>query len=155
MVIRVTKLARRFHSTKAMKTLLRISITATLLLIAQSLLADENLRSVPIGSTWFADGCESWNCAAAAMVLANGDGSVVALPSQDAKFKWVVLRRIPAGAVYVTQENPFQVDVVPSYVQGASLLATMDIRQSPMILTVGQTILFIRTRVPRERAAQH
>jgi hypothetical protein len=138
-----------------MKTLLRISITTTLLLIAQSLLADENLRSVPSGSTWFADGCETWNCAAAAMVLANGDGSVVALPSQDAKYKWLVLRRLPSGDVSPTLENPFQVEVVPSYVQGASLLATMDIRQSPMILTVGQTILLIRTRAPRERSAQH
>jgi len=138
-----------------MKTLLRIVIAGTLIAGAQRLLADDTRKVVPAGSTWFADACETWNCAAAALVLANGDGTVVALPAPDAKYKWLVLRRLPAGAVYVTPENPFQVDVVPSYVEGASMLATMDIRHAPMIVTMGQTILSIRTRPPKERAAQH
>ena len=138
-----------------MKTLLRIVIAGALIAGAQQLLADDTGKVVPGGSTWFADACESWNCAASALVLANGDGTVVALPTPDAKYKWLVLRRLPAGAIYVTPENPFQVDVVPSYVEGASMLATMDIRHAPMIVTMGQTILFITTRPPKERAAQH
>jgi hypothetical protein len=138
-----------------MRNLVRIAIAATLILGAQSLLADDTLRAVPNESTWFADGCETWNCAAAALVLANGDGTVVALPSPDARFKWLVLRHVNSGSFFITPENPFQVDVVSSFAQGASMLATMDVRQAPMIITLGQTILLVTTRAPRERSAQH
>jgi hypothetical protein len=138
-----------------MKTLLRIVIGAMLIVGARPLFAGENLRAVPSESTWFADGCETWNCAAAALVLANGDGTVVVLPAPDARFKWLVLRRIPSGAVNVPPESPFQVDVVPDFTQGASMLSSMQIRQAPMIITLGDTILLVTTRVPRERAAQH
>jgi hypothetical protein len=138
-----------------MNNLLRFAIAAALILGAQTLRADETLKLVPNESTWFADGCETWNCAAAALVLANGDGTVVALPSPDAKFKWLVLRHVSSGSFFITPENPFQVDVVSSFAQGASMLATMDVRQAPMIITMGKIILLVTTRAPRERTASH
>ena len=90
----------------------------------------------PIRYTWIADACENWNCAAAALVLANGAPNVIVLPTGVDAHPWLVLRRVEEGSIYVPEDAPFQCEVFDEMTSAFSRFDGMDKCHAPLLLNV-------------------
>ena len=90
----------------------------------------------PIRYTWIAEACENWNCAAAALVLANGEPDVIALPTGIAEHPWVVLRRVAEGSIYIPEDAPFQCEVFEAAATAFSRFDGIEECHAPLILNV-------------------
>lgn len=90
----------------------------------------------PIRYTWIAEACASWNCAAAALVLANGKPNVIVLPTRVDKYPWLVLRRVEEGSFFVPDDAPFRCEVFEATSSAFSRFAAMDHCHAPLILNV-------------------
>src|SRR5687767_13362712 len=55
----------------------------------------------PIRFTGIVTTCETWNCAAAALVMADGDKHVIVLPTGRTSQPWVILRRVEEGSIFI------------------------------------------------------
>jgi hypothetical protein len=108
-------------------------LSATFLssLLALSLSAQE---TKPIRYTWIATSCTTWNCAAAAMVLANGDKHLIVLPTGHDVRPWLILRRVEEGAIELPEGEPFTCSVHDTVVEATNVFSTMASCFSPMIL---------------------
>jgi hypothetical protein len=135
-----------------------VLVLALLLTFAMPSLADDNIcPCIPLGHTWVTQACPTWNCAQAAMVLANGDPYVMAIPTPDTKYGWVVVRRVVTGSAIQVPEDAF---VCTSYVSLAdattSFIAT-DPNTLPLLtMSVDGVTLMVRLRAAapgRRRAA--
>lgn len=62
------------------------------------------------GYEWMAIPCDTWNCAAAELVLAGGSANVLVLPMTAGPHPWVVLRRVRAGSFNIPDDAPIKVD---------------------------------------------
>src|SRR5689334_14138425 len=65
---------------------------------------------VPLSHQWIVEACETWHCAAAATVMANGDKYMLALPTNSDDFKWVIVRRVVSGSYIAPANDPFQLE---------------------------------------------
>ncbi|MDQ3281903.1 MAG: hypothetical protein M3Q69_10885 [Acidobacteriota bacterium] len=98
----------------------------------QPLAAEETTK--PVRYTWIATSCETWNCAAAALVLAGGDKYVIAIPTGVDERPWVVLRRVESGSIYIPDDEPFALDKFDSVSEATSFFNAMDGCRAPMIM---------------------
>jgi hypothetical protein len=105
--------------------------------------AQDACPCVPLGYVWISTPCETWNCAQAAMILANGDAHVMSVPTRSAKYKWVVLRRIVSGSAVVSPDNPFELDSYESPADAARSYASFAADRMPLMLTTtdGKTLV--------------
>ena len=78
-----------------------------LVFVAMSFAAIAEETTNPIRYTWIATSCETWNCAAAALVLADGDKHLIVLPTGRDETPWVILRRVEEGSIYIPEDEPF------------------------------------------------
>ena len=90
----------------------------------------------PVRLTWIVTSCESWNCAAAALVLANGDKHVIVLPTGQEERPWMVLRRVEEGSIYIPEDEPFACEVFDTVVDATSRFTSMDSCHGPLVLSV-------------------
>lgn len=112
----------------------RILLTVALVAFPSVLSAQETTK--PIRYTWIATSCETWNCAAAALVLANGDKHVIVLPTGRDDVPWVTLRRVEEGSVYVPEDEPFTCDVYSAFGDASARFSAMENCHSPLMLNV-------------------
>jgi len=106
---------------------------ATLLIAPLSLSAE---TTKPIRYTWIANSCETWNCAAAAMVMADGDRHVIVLPTNDEDRPWVILRRVEEGAIVLPEDEPFVCEVFDTVMDASTRHLAMDRCRAPIVLNV-------------------
>lgn len=133
-----------------------------LLLAATSAVADDDnvCPCIPLSHSWVVTACETWNCAQAAMVLANGDPFVMSLPTNDTKYNWIVARRIVTGTAVSAPDSPYVIESNASFTAAAAQFTALDPNLLPMIVTAsdGMTLL-IRLReaapIERRRSAAH
>lgn len=90
----------------------------------------------PIRHTWIATSCETWNCAASALILANGDKHVIALPTGTEDRPWVLLRRVEEGSIFIPDDEPFSCEVFDTLTLALSRFDGMDRCHGPLILNV-------------------
>lgn len=90
----------------------------------------------PIRYTWMVTSVGSWKEAAAALALADGDGSVVALPSGEESHPWLLLRRVEEGSIFIPDDEPRVCDVFPSMTEASSYYMGMGTCHGAMLLTV-------------------
>lgn len=97
----------------------------------------------PIRYTWIASSCANWNCAAAALVLANGDKHVIVLPTGREQEPWIVLKRVEEGSIYIPDDEPYHCETFTTVDSAASHFAAMDNCHAPLILSVpdGRTVI--------------
>jgi hypothetical protein len=88
----------------------------------------------PIRYTWIATSCANWNCAAAAMILANGDKHLIVLPTGHDVRPWLILRRVEEGAIELPEGEPFTCSVHDTVVDATNVFTAMDGCLNPMIL---------------------
>lgn len=114
---------------------------------------------VVLGYTWMATPCETWNCAAAALVLANGDPNTMVLPTTHSQVKWVVLKRLVPGSVTVSPDSPVLVEQFSNMVDGSVRFAALDHDSAPlMVTTTDGNVLVVHMRPypsGKGRAASH
>jgi hypothetical protein len=128
-----------------------------LVVSAAAAVADDPCPCFATGFMWLADGCQTWNCAASAMVLANGDPHLLVVPTASNNYKWVVLRRVVSGSVAVSPDAPFVVQSFQSMSDGTANFATIGSDRAPLMMTTADgNVLVISLREPeRTRAARH
>jgi hypothetical protein len=90
----------------------------------------------PIRWTWIVSSCNTWNCAAAALVMANGKPDVIALPTGREDKPWLVLRRVEEGSIFIPDDEPFTCDVFSTLNDANSAFQAMDSCHGPIVLTV-------------------
>lgn len=90
----------------------------------------------PIRYTWIATSCENWNCAAAALVLANGDKHVIVLPTGQNEVPWVILRRVEEGSLYIPDEEPFRCEVFTTSAEASAHFDGMEACRGAMLMSV-------------------
>jgi hypothetical protein len=113
----------------------RFQIAAVLaILVVPGAFAQETTK--PIRHTWIASSCASWNCAAAALILANGDKYVIVLPTGETEWPWVILRRVEEGAIFIPEDEPFVCEVYETVDLAATRHQSMDGCHAPLLLNV-------------------
>jgi len=101
---------------------------------------------IPLSYTWVADACETWNCAASALIMANGDAHVLALPTTADRYKWVVVRRVVTGGAIVSPDAPFVVENFDTMRDGSARYDGLQASQSPILTTMdgGALVIYLR-----------
>ena len=90
----------------------------------------------PIRYTWIATSCTTWNCAAAALVMANGDKHVIVLPTGNETHPWLVLKRVEEGSIFIPEDEPYGCEIFASVAEAGARFTAMDGCHGPMILNV-------------------
>ena len=91
----------------------------------------------PIRYTWIVSSCETWNCAAAALVLANGDKNVLALPTGDEERPWLILKRVEEGSIFIPDDEPFACEVFDHFDDASLHFHGLEDCHYPMIMNTG------------------
>lgn len=131
-----------------MKRLLASAVLA--ILLAPRLAAQ---LTNPIRFTWIATSCTTWNCAVAALVLADGDPYVIVLPTGQESRPWVILRRVEEGAIVLPEDEPFTCAVHSTVVDATNAYTAMDECHAPLILNTpdGRAVVasLVKCEAPR------
>jgi hypothetical protein len=90
----------------------------------------------PIRYTWIATSCQNWNCAASALVLANGDKYVIVMPTGREDVPWIILKRVDEGSVFIPEDEPFSCEVFQETAAATATFDGMEACHSPMMLSV-------------------
>jgi len=136
-----------------MKTL--ILAAGVMLVTPQMLLSQQQVcPCVPLSYQWIVTSCETWNCAASALVMANGDKYVLAMPTGSDDFKWVVVRRIVAGSATISPDAPFKLDSFDGMAEASSRFDGVSHDLQPMMLSAPDGKFLIITRAAPEKPKQ-
>jgi hypothetical protein len=90
----------------------------------------------PIRYTWVVTSCETWNAAASALVLANGNPNVLVMPTGDSTRPWVILKLVEEGAVYDPEDEPYSCEVSATVAAASGRYAIVDSCHNPMLLSM-------------------
>ena len=112
---------------------------------------------VPLSYEWTVVPCETWNCAASAMVMANGDKFVLAMPTGSDDFKWVVIKRIVSGTAVSSPDAPFKLDSFDGMDGAFNRFAIISRDLQPLVLTApdGKVLLITRSTPEKHRSVGH
>ena len=113
----------------------------------------------PIRYTWLATSCTTWNCAAAALVMADGDKYVIVLPTGQDDRPWLVLKRIEEGAIVIDEDEPFGCEVFTTVADASLAFDAMETCRGPLILNTpdGRAVVASLLKcpaVPKQRAVR-
>ena len=114
----------------------------------------------PIRYTWMAQSCTTWNCAAAALVMADGDKHVIVLPTGQEDRPWLILKRVEEGAIVIDEDEPFSCETFTTVSAASSHFSAMDTCHAPLILNVPDgravvaSLLKCPTLAPKQRAVR-
>jgi hypothetical protein len=140
-----------------MKTIAAIALVS--LIAASAVAGDSPCPCVPLSPLWTATACETWNCASAALVNANGDPHTFALPTASDKYTWIVIQRVMAGTTVLPDNAPFILNQYTDMNDAIAKFAGIDRSFAPIILNVADgSFLIIRLREPlppRHRSVNH
>ena len=90
----------------------------------------------PIRYTWIVSSCENWNCAAAALIMANGEPNLIVLPTSVEEYPWLVLRRVEEGSLFIPETESFGCQVFDHVEEATTHFTAMDGCRRPLALTV-------------------
>ena len=114
---------------------------------------------VPAGRMWVSNICDTWNCAMAALVSANGDTSVFAVPVATDDPRWLVVRQVTSGDY--ADDSPFRVESFDGVAAATARFAAVATDNSPHIISAPDgKLLVISLRQPetsptRRRSVGH
>jgi hypothetical protein len=137
---------------------LSVILACSLLLFPFAAGAQSACPCVPITHLWIVDACESWNCAAAATIMSNGDKYLLTLPTNSDDFKWAVVRRVAAGSAAVSPDAPFRVEAFDSASDATARFEGLGHDFEPIMLSApdGKFLVLARSTAAsaRKRAAK-
>ena len=113
----------------------------------------------PIRYTWIVSSCETWNCAASALIMANGEPNVIVLPTNVEELPWLVLRRVEEGSLFIPETEAFGCEVYEHMSDATTRFTALDACRQPMALTVpdGRSVVIALNQCSgiKRRAAGH
>lgn len=112
---------------------------------------------VPVNHSWVVKTCYDWTCSSVELAVANGDPQVIAVPVGLTDARWIVLRRMAAGAAIDSGNDPFRVEQFALMAAAVERFTAIDQDQRPMLFTTpDRQVLVISLKVPeRRRAISH
>ncbi|HEX6087794.1 MAG TPA: hypothetical protein VF266_24900 [Thermoanaerobaculia bacterium] len=116
----------------------RILCTAALAIVLSvpSFAQEQPPLTNPIRYTWIVTSCATWNCAAAALVMADGDKYTMALPTGREERPWLILRRVEDGSIFIPEDEPFGCEVFDTVAAASTHFDGLDTCRAPMILSL-------------------
>jgi hypothetical protein len=120
--------------------------------------AQDACPCVPVTHLWTVKTCADWNCAAAELAVANGDPQVVAVPVALTDMRWLILRRMAAGAAAASGNDSFRVEQFDHMSAATERFMAVDHDHQPMLFTTPDgRMLVVSLKEPelRRRAAPH
>ena len=139
----------------------RTVLLLALLLFPLTVSADPACPCFPHDKTWIVTYCDTWNCASSALVMANGDPYVMAVPTSNENYRWVVVRRVVSGSVAVSPDEPFEVESFTTAMDGALRMGAIDSSLTPMMITTPDSVTLVVSLKPsmknggKKRSVQH
>lgn len=112
----------------------RLAFALTLSILAAASASAQITK--PIRYTWMVTSVVSWKEAAAALVLADGDGTVLAMPTGEESHPWLLLRRVEEGSIFIPDDEPRVCDVFTTMAEASSHYLGMGTCHGAMMLTV-------------------
>jgi len=137
---------------------MKTTILAAVALIAATSQApaQQACPCVPLSHVWTVEVCETWNCAAAAAIMASGNPYVFSLPAATNDGRWLVVKRIAAGAAYVpSPDAPFMVESFDGLAAAAARFSSLTEERVPMMFSVadGKFLVIMSREATKRRAA--
>lgn len=134
------------------------TILAIAFAIATAGTAGAQVAEKPIRWTWIVTSCENWNCAAAALVLADGDKHTIVLPTGNDSRPWLILKRVEEGSVFIPEDEPYGCEIFEDVVNASTRFVSMRECHSPLMLNVpdGRAVVVSLTAcsTKKQRAAR-
>lgn len=126
--------------------------------LASSAFAQQACPCVPLTKLWVATTCDTWNCAASALILANGDPMTFTVSSGNTEHPWIVVRQIVSGSGAESPDDPYQLDSFDGLAAAAARFSSLDTSMKPQLLTAPDgklLVLSLRSAVAKKRAVGH
>jgi hypothetical protein len=139
---------------------MRTSILTALILltVAAAAPAQDLCPCVPVTHLWVVKTCNDWPCASTEVLLAGGDPQVLAIPVALTDARWLMVRRIAAGAFIDNAGDPFQLQQFDGMKDAVTRYSEFTSDHKPLLLTApdGQVlVLALKNPEPKRRAAIH
>lgn len=133
-----------------MRALIATLLCAGLTVVSAN--AQQACPCIPLTHLWIAKTCTDWTCSSVELAVANGDPQVIAVPVGLADSRWIVLRRMAAGAAIDSGSDPFRVEQFDHMPAAVERFMAIDHNCQPMLFTApdGQ-VLVVSLKVPELR----
>lgn len=129
-----------------------VLLTATLSTFAWAPPVSAQEAESPPRYVWVATQCADWGCALEAMALAQGDRTVMILPTRSAAWPWVVVKRMLAGSIDLSDDSVFHAECFSHVGEASARYETIDGTRSPLLVsTVDGGMLVVCLRDPEGR----
>ena len=141
-----------------MKTLSIAVIAIVVFTLAPSATAQQACPCVPLTPLWTVKTCDTWNCAMAELVVANGDPFVFPVSTGTADHPWLVMRRIVAGTGVLISDDTYEVAAFDRFEGASSKFIELGGDAKPLFLTApdGQMLVVsLRSDVIKRRSVHH
>lgn len=140
-----------------MRALVRASAIALVVIsLAPAVVAQQACPCVPLTKLWVATTCDTWNCAAAALVLANGDPMTFAVSSGNGDHPWIIVHQIVAGSASEPLDDPYRLEAFDGFFAAAARFGALDNTMRPQIMTAPDgklLVLSLRDPLPLKKRA--
>jgi hypothetical protein len=140
---------------------MRPSLLCVLLLtiVTSALRAGEPPQScpcVPITHLWTVKTCADWNCASAEIAVANGDPQVIVIPVGMNDGRWLIIRRLVAGAA-IDSGDTFLLEQYNGMTDAVRRFSAFGTDYKPMLMSApdGQVLVIGLRQPERRRVAAH
>src|SRR5512142_3047210 len=88
---------------------------------------------VPITQLWIVKECATWNCAASALVIANGDKCTMTMPTDSDDYPWLVIQRVNSGTQVANPDAPFTIETFEGMSDASARFAAITSDFHPMM----------------------
>ena len=129
-----------------------------LVLFAPALLAADPCPCVPLTHLWTVASCDTWECASTALAGTNGDPNVFVIPSSNEQHRWLVFKRVTAGAAAQSADPAFILEQYPKMLDGSLRFDAVDGALAPMLVTTydhAVLVVFMRDAPARRHSTGH
>jgi hypothetical protein len=111
---------------------------------------------VPVTQVWTVETCGNWNCAASAVIMANGDPHILTLPAPSNDGRWLVLKRVNTGSYVAPADGPFALESFDGFDGASARFTAVASTYVPMIMSVPDgkfVVVMSREPLTKHRAA--
>jgi hypothetical protein len=126
-------------------------------LIAGAADAQQACPCIPISHVWSVETCQTWNCAASAMIVANGDPYVMSMPAPSDDGRWLVVKRVNAGSYIASPDAPFVLEMFDGADGASARFMSVAADHRPMLLSVPDgkfVVVMSREALPKRKSAR-
>ena len=135
------------------------ALVALILLIAGPLAAQQACPCVPLTKLWTVTSCDTWNCAASALILANGDPMTFTVSTGNPDHPWIVLKQIVSGTATDSPDEPYQLDSFDGIGAAAARFSAIESAARPQLVSAPDGKLLVlslrSSAIAKKRSVGH